>query len=189
MAKNREEKSAMDVAAAYLANRMRTVVEMRQHLKDKEFSEDEIDETVNDLIGLRYLDDYAYALRYYEYNTAKHRGSNRAMRELEEKGVDKQTIKFAFEDYVYESKLDEYKMALEIARKEVTGSGACKTIDGGHPDGTAEYDEADAAECCGVIDDKLIAKVARKLESRGFKHDDIYKVLSEMRRWDNKEYN
>ena len=130
---------------------------MRQHLKDKEFSEKEIDETVGDLIGLRYLDDYAYALRYYEYNTAKHRGSKRAMRELEEKGVDKETIKFALEDYLYESKVDEYKMALEIAAKE------------------AEEKE---------IDDKLIAKVARKLDSRGYAQGDIIKVMSEMRRWD-----
>ena len=148
----------MEVAAQYLANRMRTIAEMRQHLKDKEFSEAEINETVNDLIGLRYLDDYAYALRYYEYNTAKHRGSKRAMRELEEKGVDKETIKFALEDYIYESKVDEFRMALEIAAKE------------------AEEKE---------IDDKLIAKVARKLDSRGYAQGDIIKVMSEMRRWDN----
>ena len=154
---NKAKKSAMEVAAAYLANRMRTVAEMRQHLKDKDFSEKEIDETVGDLIGLRYLDDYAYALRYYEYNTAKHRGSKRAMRELEEKGVDKETIKFALEDYLYEAKVDEYKMALEIAAKE------------------AEEKE---------IDDKLIAKVARKLDSRGYAQGDIIKVMSEMRRWD-----
>lgn len=148
----------MEVAAQYLANRMRTIAEMRQHLKDKEFSEAEIDETVNDLIGLRYLDDYAYAMRYYEYNTAKHRGSKRAMRELEEKGIDKETIKFALEDYIYETKVDEFKMALEIAAKE------------------AEEKE---------IDDKLIAKVARKLDSRGYAQSDIIKVMSEMRRWDN----
>ena len=158
---NKNKKTAMEVAAAYLANRMRTVAEMRQHLKDKEFGESEIDETVSDLIGLKYLDDYAYALRYYEYNTAKHRGSLRAMRELEEKGVDKQTIKFALEDYLYEFKVDEYRMALEIARKE-------------------EFDE---------IDDKLIAKVARKLDTRGFKRDDIFKVIGEMKRWDTKEFN
>lgn len=159
----KSKKTAMEVASAYLANRMRTVQEMRNHLADKEFSEKEIDETVNDLIGLRYLDDYNYARIYFERNTEKHRGSLRAMRELEEKGVDKQTVKFALEDYVYEAKVDEYKMALEIARRVAT----------------------DAAE----IDDKLISKVARKLDGAGFKHDDIYKVLGEMRRWDTESYN
>ncbi|MBQ0041159.1 MAG: RecX family transcriptional regulator [Clostridiales bacterium] len=155
--KSKAKKTAMEVAASYLSNRMRTVEEMRKHLKEKEFSENEIEETINDLIGLKYLDDYAYAVRYYEYNTEKHRGSFRAMRELEEKGVDKQTVKFALEDYLYENKIDEYELALEVARKE-------------------EFTE---------VDDKLIAKVARKLESRGFKRDDIYRVLDEMRRWDN----
>lgn len=159
---NKPKKTALEVAAQYLANRMRTVAEMRQHLKDKEFPESEIDEAVGDLIGLRYLDDYAYALRYYEYNTAKHRGSKRAMRELEEKGVDKETIKFALEDYLYEAKIDEYKMALEIAAKE------------------AEEKE---------IDDKLIAKVARKLDGRGYAQGDIIKVMNEMRRWDNSKLN
>ena len=160
--KNKPKNTAMEAAAQYLANRMRTVQEMRQHLHDKEYSNKEIDETVADLIGLRYLDDYAYALRYYEYNTAKHRGSKRAMRELEEKGVDKETIKFALEDYLYEAKVDEYKMALEIAAKE------------------AEERE---------IDDKLIAKVARKLNGKGFAQGDIIKVMSEMRRWDNSKLN
>ena len=167
----------MEVAAAYLANRMRTVAEMRKHLMDKDFSEAEIEETVNDLIGLRYLDDYAFALRYYEYNTAKHRGSWRAMRELEEKGVDKQTVKFALEDYLYENKVDEYSMALEIARKEVFVADD-KFGEEGNPDLLAK-----------PVDDKLVAKVARKLESRGFKKDDIYRVLDEMRRWDASQLN
>lgn len=159
--KEKQAKSAMEVAADYLTSRMRTVHEMRQHLKDKGFGEDEIDETVNDLIGLRYLDDYAFALRYYEYNTSKHRGSQRAVRELQEKGVDSETIKFALEDYLYEYKVDEFAMALEIAQKE-------------------EFD---------IVDDRLIAKVARKLENRGFSHNDIYRVMSEMRRWNNRELN
>ena len=167
--KTKVKKTAMEVAASYLANRMRTVEEMRKRLKEKEFSEAEIEETVNDLIGLKYLDDYAYAVRYYEYNTAKHRGSYRAMRELEEKGVDKQTVKFALEDYLYEHKVDEYQIALEVARKEVF------TMDD-------NFDEPSVV--AKEIDDKLVAKVARKLEARGFKRDDIYRVLDEMRRWD-----
>lgn len=155
------KKTAMEVASAYLANRMRTIEEVRKHLKEKEYPENEIDETVNDLIGLRYLDDYNYAKIYYERNAEKHRGSLRAMRELEERGVDRETIKFALEDFIYEAQIDEYNMALEIARKVV-----------------------DDRE----IDDKLVAKVARKLESAGFKNGDIVKVLGEMRRWDNKKY-
>lgn len=159
----KSDRTAMEVASAYLANRMRTVQEVRKHLAEKEFPANEIEETVSDLIGLRYLDDYNYARIYYERNTEKRRGSLRAMRELEERGVDKQTIKFALEDYLYEAKVNEYDMALDIAHR--------------------------VAEDVKEIDDKLIAKVARKLEGAGYNRGDIFKVLEEMRRWDANKYN
>lgn len=149
----RMKKSAMEVASAYLENRMRTVFEVRKKLAEKEFSDEEIDETVNELIGLRYLDDYEFAKRYYEYNVEKKRGSMRAMRELEEKGVDKETIKFAYEDFVYESKIDE----LEIAK-----SVAIVTLNGGE------------------LDEKMRGKIARKLETRGFSTGTIIKVLDKL---------
>ena len=133
-------KTVMEAASDYLASRMRTVMEVRKHLTEKGYEQAEIDEAINDLIGLRYLDDYEYAMRYYEYNTEKHRGGLRAMRELEDRGVDKTTIRYAYEDYVYQNNVDELKMAREIARNVVS-------------------------DC--EIDDKLIAKVARKLENKG----------------------
>ena len=149
------KKSAMEVASDYLANRMRTVEEVRKRLIEKEFDESEIDETINDLIGLRYLDDYDYAKRYYEHSAEKKRGSFRAMRELEEKGIDKETIKFALEDFKFESKIDEYKMALSIAENEI--------------------------ENAKVVDEKLIAKIARGLNTRGYRKDDIFRVLEKVR--------
>ena len=159
----KNNKTVMEAASDYIASRMRTVMEVRKHLTEKGYEQAEIDEAVNDLIGLRYLDDYEYAMRYYEYNTEKHRGGLRAMRELEDRGVDKTTIRYAYEDYVYQNKIDELKMAREIARN-VAGDN--------YP-----------------VDDKLVAKVARKLENKGFKKEDIFKVMSDMRRWDNSEYN
>lgn len=144
-------KTAFEEASKYLANRMRTVAEVRKRLVEKEFSESEIDDCVNELIGLRYLDDYEYAKRYYEYSAEKKRGSLRAKRELEEKGVDKETIKFAYEDFLYENKIDEYKIALDVAES---------TVDG------AEMDE------------KMRAKIARKLQNRGFSSDIIIRVIN-----------
>lgn len=148
-----DKKSAMEVAVAYLENRMRTVFEVRKKLTEKEFSQDEIDETVNDLIGLRYLDDYEFAKRYYEYNAEKKRGSMRAMRELEEKGVDKETIKFAYEDFTYEMKVDELAIAKQVAEPLLEG---------------------------GELDEKMRGKIARKLETRGFSTSTIIKVLNEL---------
>ena len=147
------KKTAMEEASAYLANRMRTVHEVRQRLRDKEYDAAEIDETLNDLIGLRYLDDYLYALRYYEYNREKRRGSRRAARELAEKGVDEQTIKNAREDFLFENKVDEFEDALAVALR------------------AAEDRETDK---------KLRAKIARKLEGKGFSKGDIIRVLGEL---------
>ena len=155
----KKEINAMEAAAKYLSSRMRTIAEVRNHLSSKGYTHDEIDETVNDLIGLRYLDDYQYALRYYEYNREKHRGSLRAARELAEKGVDPDTVRYAREDFLYSNKVDEYDDALNIAAKEVSL----------RPAGTP-------------YDDKLSAKIARKLDGKGFSKGDIFRVLDELRR-------
>ena len=156
----------MEVAAAYLANRMRTAFEVRKHLKDKEYPADEIEDAVAELIELKYLDDYQYALRYYEYNREKKRGTLRAERELAEKGVDKETIRNAKEDYLYEQKVDEYEDALAVARKEVFTQNDI-------------YGEEIIVK---ELDDKLSAKIARKLESKGFARGDIFRVLDTLRR-------
>ena len=155
----KSEITAMEAAAKYLSGRMRTVLEVKNHLSTKGYKADEIDETVNDLIGLRYLDDYQYALRYYEYNREKHRGSLRAARELAEKGVDPETVRYAREDFLYSNKVDEYEDALNVALSEISLK----------PAGTS-YDE------------KLSAKIARKLDGKGFSRGDIFRVLDELRR-------
>lgn len=153
------EVTAMEAAAKYLSTRMRTAAEVRNHLSAKGYTMDEINETVNDLIGLRYLDDYQYAMRYYEHNREKHRGSLRAARELSERGVDPETVRFAREDFLYSNKVDEYEDALNVAIGEIALRGA------------------DAP-----FDDKISAKIARKLDGKGFSRGDIFRVLDELRR-------
>ena len=165
-ASKKSEKSAIEAAYSYLANKMRTTEEVRKHLKSREYGQDEINDAVNELIGMRYLDDYLFALRYYEYNREKKRGVKRAERELAEKGMDRETIANAKEDFLYENKVDEYEDALAVARKEVFTS----------PDvygGRIEVKE---------LDDKLSAKIARKLEGKGYSRGDIFRVLDTLRR-------
>ena len=154
MSKNK--KTAMEAASAYLANRMRTICEVKKYLREKEYSASEIDETVDELIALRYLDDSLYAERYYEYNREKRRGSGRAARELAEKGVDAETIRYAREDFLYSEKVDEYADALAVAEKEL--------------------------ELKPGLDEKAVARIGRKLDGRGFERSDIFRVLEELRR-------
>ena len=160
------KKTAVEAAYAFLATRMRTTAEVRKHLESRGYPEDEITEAVNDLIGMRYLDDYLFALRYYEYNREKHRGVLRAERELAEKGIDRETIRNAGEDFLYEQNVDEYEDALEIARKEVFVPSDI-------------YGEPPEAK---EVDDRLTAKIARKLEGKGFSKGDIFRVLDTIRR-------
>ncbi|MBR2674225.1 MAG: RecX family transcriptional regulator [Mogibacterium sp.] len=145
-----DKKTALEIASAYLANRMRTSDEVRKRLEEKGFREDESESAIEELEGLGYLDDYEYALRYFEYNREKKRGSERAARELAEKGVDEGIIKNAREDFLYENKVDEYQDALEIALRDIEGKS---------------------------IDERMRAKVARRLEGKGFASGDIIKVL------------
>ncbi len=163
---SKDRKSALEAAYTYLGSRMRTVEELRRYLKGKDYSEEEITDAVNELIGMRYLDDYLYALRYYEYNREKKRGVQRAERELAERGVDRETIQNAREDFLYEQQVDEYSEALSIARREIYRPSDV-------------YGEAPVMR---EIDDRLTAKIARKLESKGFSRSDIYRVLDEIRR-------
>lgn len=152
-------KTAAETAYSYLDGRMRTAREVRKHLEGKGFGEEEITETINDLIGFRYIDDYQYALRYFEYNMEKHRGSLRASKELAERGVDPETIRYAREDFLYSSGADEFEQALSVAEKELSLKNK--------------------ADCC---DDKTAASIARKLDARGFDRGDIIRVLERIRR-------
>lgn len=164
--KIKNKKSAIEAAYAFLASRMRTTEEVRKHLESREYAEKEITETINELIGMRYLDDYLYALRYYEYNREKKRGVLRAERELLEKGIDKDTARNAKEDFLYEQKVDEFEDALELARREVYIPSDVY----GEPPRMRE------------VDDRLTAKIARKLESKGFSRSDVFRVLDRIRR-------
>lgn len=162
----KNKKTAGEAAYAFLAARMRTTEEVRKHLESREYDEDEITEVINDLIGMRYLDDYLFALRYYEYNREKKRGVLRAERELLERGVDRETARNAKEDFLHEQKVDEFEDALEIAEKEVFVPSDV-------------YGEPPRAR---RVDDRLAAKIARKLENKGFSKSDIFRVLDRVRR-------
>ena len=99
------------------------------------------------------MDDSDYCLRYFDYAFAKGRGILRIKRELEEKGVDSQTIQIALEDY--EPEESEFDRAAEQAEKIVQGK---------------------------EIDDRLLAKIGRRLGSMGYASHVIYQVIGKYMR-------
>ena len=169
-----------DEAMRYLSHRMRTEQEMRQHLKEKEYEDSEIEGAIDDLKAHHYIDDYEYALAFYRNSFEKLRGGMRAKRELEQKGVDALTAENALEDYKYEAGVDELANARRIAIESVYGSEATRGYGNSAEDVLQGASDSEEAE---YLDERKIASMARKLENRGYTSGVIYKIISEMRSW------
>ena len=97
-----QNRTVRECALALLEFRDRTERELRQKLKEREYSAEEINETVLFLKEYRYLDDEAYADRYIRSCAA--RKSRRQIRaDLERKGVSREIIDLQLqEEYVDE---------------------------------------------------------------------------------------
>ena len=86
-----QNRTVRECALALLEFRDRTERELRQKLKEREYSAEEINETVLFLKEYRYLDDEAYVDRYIRSCAA--RKSRRQIRaDLEHKGVSREII-------------------------------------------------------------------------------------------------
>ena len=97
-----QNRTVRECALALLEFRDRTERELRQKLKEREYSAEEINETVLFLKEYRYLDDEAYVDRYIRSCAA--RKSRRQIRaDLERKGVSREIIDLQLqEEYVDE---------------------------------------------------------------------------------------
>ena len=87
----RQKKSARECALTILERSDRTEAEIRKKLKEKEYTPEEIEETVGFLKEYRYVNDAAYAEKYIRVYSSKK--SVRQIRcDLERKGVAKELI-------------------------------------------------------------------------------------------------
>ncbi len=141
-----------DIALRYIANRDHTKHEMINHLKIKGFTKEEIDKTIEYMIDLKYLDDYNYCIKYFNYSFRKGKGILRIKKELANKGVDKEVIDQAYLLGLEEPK-SEYERGLIQAEKVILNQ---------------------------EITEKLMMKMARRLSSLGYSTDIIYKIILEV---------
>ncbi|NLY81897.1 MAG: regulatory protein RecX [Clostridiales bacterium] len=148
--------AVLDAASKYLSKRMHTEEQVKKHLLDREYALEEIIEAIDELKRSRYIDDYQYCLRFIEYSYGKNRGAKRIKPELVQRGVDPRVIEEAYEEYCEENNVDEHKLALKYAESICMNAS---------------------------IDEKLVTKVSRGLESRGFGPDNIYKIVGDMYKW------
>ncbi|HYE69846.1 MAG TPA: regulatory protein RecX [Anaerovoracaceae bacterium] len=150
-----------DTALYYLEHRERSVYEVKSHLISKGFQEEEIEEELNDLKELRFVDDVRYCSDYLRYGIGKGRGPVRLQMELSEKGIDAALIKEAIEvSFPHQSER-------EAAMKE-----ARKLLDRG-----VRLDDEQTGP-----DEKTIAKIGRKLASLGYHTDIIYDIIRQIRK-------
>lgn len=148
----------MDVrerALYYLNIKPRTRKQVEKYLMDRGFAEEEIAPVLKELEEYRYIDDLSYSIMYFEHGFEKGRGRIRIKRELVERGVEEWVIREAFDKL--EDTPDEFETAMAIAEDVVSGIDT-ESLD---------YEQRR----------RLQAKVGRKLISRGFAAEDVYKVL------------
>lgn len=97
---------AYNSAIFYLSKRIRSVKEIFDYLRKKDFEEPVIQEVIHKLTDQKYIDDKEYALVYVrtQINTTD-KGPGLIRMELKERGIDKTFIEIALEQYSYDDQL------------------------------------------------------------------------------------
>ncbi len=153
-----------ETALRYLSSRNRTFCEMKKHLAGKGFCEEEIRELTERYRRCGYLDDEEYCRQYIRYGLGKGKSRRRILYELREKGVEQSLAENIFEDFLEEE-------AVEYDERSRAFSEAEKVIrTGGQP-----------------LSEKILGRVARRLQSRGYGSDVICSILRELRERDTEE--
>lgn len=156
--KDKATEKAAEKAAAYINVKPRTAFQVKKYLLDKGYEADVADQVIEQLKEYHYIDDFQYAEMYFRYAFEKGRGVSRIKRELLEKGVSSEVIDLAYEES--DETYDQEEMAMEIAMTMIKG------IDVNELDYDAKR--------------RLQAKIGRRLMSRGFESDIIYKVIGKV---------
>ena len=144
-------KKAKNQALKYLSYRDRSKWEITQYLEKKQHSHLVIQQTLEYLESLDYVDDQRFALQWGQFNINKKKlGRNRLYLELLNKGIDRETLKNIL-SILYENN-PEIQLAKECASKKW---GNLK----------------------GVEVDKKKRRLFQHLKRRGFSTDIIYQSL------------
>ena len=151
-----------DVALRYLAHRDHTVFEMKKHLREKGYQEEEILGLIASMLEFRYLDDYAFSQKYLTYAAKKGKALYRIKQELSGKGVSADIIQEAlFQDSEEAENIPpEFERGLVQAEKTLGGQ---------------------------ELTEKTMGKIGRRLAGLGYSTEIIYKIIGEMKRENREE--
>ncbi len=148
--------SALETAADILDRGMLSEKELRQKLKLKGYPDDDIAAAAEALKERGYLDDASYASRYISRARQQGKGRFRIESELAQKGIEKSAAAEAFDALDGdEDAVSEMELAMAQAERITAGK---------------------------EIDEKLLAKTARKLAGLGYSSRVIYSVVDRLRK-------
>ena len=98
---------ALTFAYRHIGRRDRTVAEVRKHLLAKGVGEAEVEQAIDELASLEYLDDARYAVRFAEDRRLLDGwGADRIERKLRENGVGREGISAALAGFDHGTELD-----------------------------------------------------------------------------------
>jgi regulatory protein len=100
-------RKAYSKAISYLARRMRSEKEIKDHLLQKEIEEPVIQEVIHKLLALNYINDQEFAFAYArtQMNTTD-KGPDIIKTELREKGIEKTIIEMVLEEFSFDLQLE-----------------------------------------------------------------------------------
>ncbi|MDQ2913880.1 MAG: RecX family transcriptional regulator [Chloroflexota bacterium] len=105
--------SPYEAAVQFLANRPRSVSEIRRHLHGKRYDDDAIDGAIDKLRAQRYVNDLDFAKYWIEQRSRfRPKGDRALVSELINKGVTRETIDTALGETPAESESDRARRAI-----------------------------------------------------------------------------
>lgn len=157
-------KPAMEHAADFLARRDYSEQGLMKKLKEKGHSTADAAKAVSDMTSSGYINDIDFATTFVQRAMGKGKGKQRTEKELIEKGIDKPTAREIVSQMADQDGQSEVERAFLQAKKIL-----------GMPF-TAENNEG-----VGVLSEKQIGKVARRLSTLGYESPVIYEIINKLR--------
>lgn len=149
-----EAKKAAVKALSLLEHMDRTEKGLRERLRREKFSPEAVEEAMAYVASFGYIDDARYAQHYISYRLGI-KSKQVILRELAQKGVDRDTARQAFEEVTAFEDVDEQ----EIIRKHVRKK---------YPQGA-------------ILEERELRRLYGFLARKGFSFDDIQIVLNQER--------
>ena len=154
-------KTAKNQALRYLSYRDRSILEVTQYLEKKEHPQPIIQQALDSLIELNYVNDQRFALEWGRYKINKQKlGKSRLYAELLNKGIDKEVLESTLA-ILYEDN-PETELAIQCARKKMNSLQ-------------------------GVEEEKKKRRLIQYLKRRGFSADIIYQSIKNVSKIESQE--